>query len=51
LRSPLLTISIAAGHGTVTIDPTADLVIYEGNETVIATIASVSGEMELLLNS
>jgi hypothetical protein len=28
--------------GTVTIDPTADL-IYEGNETVIATIASVSG--------
>jgi hypothetical protein len=39
-----MTISIPAGDltGTVTIDPTADL-IYEGNETVIATIASVSG--------
>jgi hypothetical protein len=38
-----MTISIPAGDltGTVTIDPTADL-IYEGNETVI-TIASVSG--------
>jgi hypothetical protein len=45
-----VTISIPAGDltRTVTIDPTADL-IYEGNETVIATIASVSGEMELLL--
>jgi outer membrane lipoprotein-sorting protein len=39
-----VTISIPAGDltRTVTIDPTADL-IYEGNETVIATIASVSG--------
>jgi outer membrane lipoprotein-sorting protein len=39
-----MTISIPAGDltRTVTIDPTADL-IYEGNETVIATIASVSG--------
>jgi hypothetical protein len=38
-----VTISIPAGDltRTVTIDP-ADL-IYEGNETVIATIASVSG--------
>jgi hypothetical protein len=43
-----MTISTSAGDltGTVTIDPTADL-IYEGNETVIATIVSVM-EMELL---
>jgi hypothetical protein len=38
-------ISIPAGDltRTVTIDPTADL-IYEGNETAIATIASVRVE-------
>jgi hypothetical protein len=37
-----VTISIPAGDLTGTVDPTADL-IYEGNETVIATIVSVSG--------
>jgi hypothetical protein len=39
-----LTITIPAGSltGTVTIDPSSDL-IYEGSETVIATITEVSG--------